>query len=145
MFDGVKTKLKEKYRKGQIEKREKEPDCFKDYFKNELSNLEKLVAEEAKLQQMAKDKRQEINKVIEGLERKMSLLNEEVGKMQLRFEGLFKDKEMGEERVESELFTGRTESNHVVEGGENEISRQQGAWELRLQRKEEENDLLTFD
>jgi len=145
MFDKIKTKLKEKYRKGQTEKAEKEPDCFKDYFKNELSNLEKLLGEEAKLKQMAKDKRQEINKVIEGLERKMSLLKEEVEKMRFRFEGLFKDKKIVEERVESKLLTGRTESNHVVEGGENEISRQHGDWELRLQRKEEENDLLTFD
>jgi len=145
MFDEIKKKLKEKYGKSQTEKAEKEQDCFKNYFKNELSSLEKLIGEEAKLKQMAEDKRQEINKVIEGLKRKMSLLKEEVEKMEFRFEGLFKDKEIVEERIESKLLAGRTESNHVVEGGENKLSRQQGDWELRLQRKGEENDLLTFD
>ena len=142
MLEEIKRKLKEKYRKGQTAKTEEEPDCSKDSFKDELSKLEKLMAEEVKLKEMAEDKRREISKAIEELEAKMSLFKEELEKMRFQFEGLFKDKEIEKEQIESKLLTGKTESNDVGEGGENEISRQQEDWELRLQSKEEENNLL---
>jgi len=142
MFKQIKMKLKEKYRKNGTARTEKEGDCFKDFFNNELSNLEKLLAEEAKLKQLAEDKRRKISKAIKELEGKMSLFKEELEKMRFQFKYVFKNKEMEKEQIESQRREDEAESIEVREDVADEIKSQREDWELRLQSKEEENNLL---
>jgi len=142
MFSAVKTKLKEKYSKNQAARTEKEGDYLKEFLNNELTDLEKLLSEEAKLKQMAEDKKQEINKAIERLEGKMSLFKEEVEKIQLQFRHLFENKEIEKEQIETELTAEAGELEHIGEGEESRIKPEQAELELRLQSKEEENNLL---
>jgi len=142
MFGAVKTKLKEKYSKNQTTRTEKEGDYLKEFLNNELTDLEKLLSEEAKLKQMAEDKRQEISKAIERLEGKMSLFKEEVEKIQLQFRHLFENEEIEKEQIETELITEVAELEHIREGEESKIKPEQTELEMRLQSKEEENNLL---
>jgi chromosome segregation ATPase len=137
MFGTVKTKLKKKYSKNRTTRTEKEEDYLKEFLNNELTDLEKLLSEEAKLKQMAEDKRQEINKAIERLEGKMSLFKEEVEKIRLQFRYLFENKE-----IETELTAGDGELEHIGEGEESKIKPEQAELEMRLQSKEEESNLL---
>jgi len=142
MFSAVKTKLKEKYSKNRTTRTEKEGDYLKEFLNNELTDLEKLLSEEAKLKQMAEDKRQEINKAIERLEGKMSLFKEEVEKIQLQFRYLFENKEIDKGQIETELTAGAGELEHIGEGEESKIKPEQAELEMRMQSKEEENNLL---
>ncbi len=142
MFGEIKTKLKEKYSKNRTTRTEKEEDYLKEFLNNELTDLEKLLSEEAKLKQMAKDKRQEINKAIERLEGKMSLFKEEVEKIRLQFRYLFENKEIEKEQIETELTAGDGELEHIGEGEESKIKPEQAELEMRLQSKEEESNLL---
>ncbi len=142
MFGVVKTKLKEKYSKNRMTKTEKEGDYLKEFLNNELTDLEKLLSEEAKLKQMAEDKRQKINKAIERLEGKMSLFKEEMEKMRLQFRHLFENKEIDKGQIETELTAGTGELEHIGEGEESKIKPEQAELEMRLQSKEEENNLL---
>ncbi|MCK4802623.1 hypothetical protein KAS33_03030 [bacterium] len=142
MFSAVKTKLKEKYSKNRTTKTEKEGDYLKEFLNNELTDLEKLLSEEAKLKQMAEDKRQKINKAIERLEGKMSLFKEEMEKMRLQFRHLFENKEIDKGQIETELTAGAGELEHIGEGEESKIKPEEVELELRLQSKEEENNLL---
>lgn len=147
MFDEIKMKLREKYSKGRTGKAEKEEDCLKEFLNNELADLQKLLSEEAKLKQMAEDKRREISKAIERLEEKMSLFKEELEKMRFQLRDLFENKGIRKEQIEKKEMEGQaateeTESNRVGEGEENGIKSQQEDWQLRLQSKEEENNLL---
>ncbi len=115
---------------------------MKEFLNNELTDLEKLLSEEAKLKQMAEDKRQEISKAIERLEEKMSLFKEEVGKIRLQFKHLFENKEIEKEQIETELTAEAAELEHIREGEESKIKPEQAELEMRLQSKEEENNLL---
>ncbi len=142
MFGAVKTKLKEKYSKNRTTRTEKEGDYLKEFLNNELTDLEKLLSEEAKLKQMAEDKRQEINKAIERLEGKMSLFKEEVEKIRLQFRCLFENKEIDKGQMETELTAGDGELEHIGEGEESKIKPEQAELEMRMQSKEEENNLL---
>lgn len=142
MFGEIKMRLKEKYSKNRTTKTEKERDYLKDFLNNELGDLEKLLSEEAKLKQMAEDKRQEISKAIERLEGKMSLFKEEMEKMRLQFRYLFENKEIEKGQIETELTAEVAELEHIREGEESKIKPEQAELELRLQSKEEENNLL---
>lgn len=142
MFDEMKKKLKEKYGKDQTVKTERDGDYVKDFFTSELASLEKLLLEEAKLKEMAQEKKQEINKAIEGLGGKISSLKEELEKMRYQFKDILKDKEIENEQIKTELTGEEKELNNVTEDEESEIKSQQTEWELRLQSKEEENNLL---
>ncbi|MCJ7646778.1 hypothetical protein MUO65_07785 [bacterium] len=146
MFDEIRARLKEKYptlkekyRKDPRVNGENSLDRFRDFLNNELSSLEKLVEEEAKLKKMAEEKRQEIREVIGRLEGKMSLFKEELEKLRLLTKDLFKNKDIEKEQT---LPLEETESGGVGEDGGNEIICQREDWELRLQSKEEENKLL---
>lgn len=142
MFGEIKTKLKEKYSKNRPTRTEKEEDYLKDFLNNELGDLEKLLSEEAKLKQMAEDKRQEISKAIERLEGKMALFKEEMEKMRLQFKGLFKNKEIEKEQIETDLTAEVAELEHIKEGEESKIKPEQTELEMRMQSKEEESNLL---
>jgi len=142
MFKQIKMKLKEKYRKDGMANTKMKEDCFKDFLNNVLSNLEKLLAEEAKLKQMAEDKRREINKAIEELETKVSLFKVELEKIRFQFKGVSKNKEMEKEQIEGQLCKDEAELIDIREDGGDEIKSQQEDWGLRLQSKEEENNLL---
>lgn len=144
MFGEIKMRLKEKYSKNRTARIEKEGDYLKDFLNNELGDLEKLLSEEAKLKQMAEDKRQEISKAIERLEGKMSLFKEEMEKMRFQFKHLFENKEIEKEQIETELTTkaAELEHKHIREGEESKIKPEQAELEMRLQSKEEENNLL---
>jgi len=142
MFGAVKTKRKEKHSENEGAKIENEEDHLKEFLNNELGDLEKLLSEEAKLKQMAQEKRQEISKAVECLERKMALFNEELEKMRVQFKDLLENKEVEKERIETELTTGAGELEHIGEGEESRMTPEQTELELRLQSKEEENNLL---
>jgi len=146
MFDQIRARLKEKYptlkekyRKDPRSNGENSLDRFKDFLNNELSNLENLVEEEARLKKMAEEKRQEIREAIGRLEGKMSLFKEEFQKLRLLAKDFFKNKDLEKEQI---IPLEETESGGVGEDGCNEIIGQREDWELRLQSKEEENKLL---
>lgn len=140
MFGAVKTKWKEKHSKNEGPRIENDEDRLKGFLNHELSDLEKLLSEEAELKQMAQEKRQEISKAVEHLERKMSLFNEELEKMRVQFKELLENKEVEKERIETELTAGVGELEQI--GEESRTKVEQTELELRLQSKEEENNLL---
>jgi len=142
MFGAVKTKWKEKHSKNEGPRIENDEDRLKGFLNHELTDLEKLLSEEAELKQMAQEKRQEISKAVQRLERKMSLFNEEVEKMRVQFEELLENKEVEKERIETELTAGVGELEQIGEGEESRIKVEQTELEQRLQSKEEENNLL---
>jgi len=147
MFGEKKRKLTEKYSKDRTARTEREGDSLKEFLSNELANLEKLLSDETKLKQMTEDKRREISNAIKRLDGKTTLFKEEGGKIPFRFKDLFENKEIEKEKIEKKQIEGQvptegTESNCVGEDEENEIKSQQEDWELRLQSKEEENNLL---
>lgn len=142
MFGAVKTKRKEKDSGNEVARIENKEDHLKEFLNDELTDLEKLLSEEAKLKQMEREKRQEISKAVERLERKMALFNEELEKMRVQFKDLLENKEVEKQRTETELITGAGELEHIGEGGENRMTSEQTELELRLQSKEEENNLL---
>jgi len=142
MFGAVKTRRKEKHSKNQTARTENEEDHLKEFLNDELTDLEKLLSEEAKLKQMAEEKRQEISKGIERLEGKMSLFKEEVEKIELQFRHLIENKERKKEETETELTAGDGELERMGEGEEGGVKPEQAELELRLQSKEEENNLL---
>ena len=142
MFGAVKTRRKEKHSKNQTARTENEEDHLKEFLNDELTDLEKLLSEEAKLKQMAEEKRQEISKGIERLEGKMSLFKEEVEKIELQFRHLIENEGMEKEQTETELSIGDGELQHMQGGEECRVGPEQAELELRLQSKEEENNLL---
>jgi len=139
MFRQIRGRKRRKFLKDPEASEENREDRVKDFSNNELSDLENLVVEEAKLKKMLEDKRQEIRKAIERLEGKMSMIKEEVEKMGLVFKHLFKNREMEKEEI---VPLDGMESDETGEGGANGIRCEREDWELRLQSKEEENRLL---
>jgi len=111
--------------------------------------LEELLSEEAKLKQIADEKRREIAKGIERLEETLAFLKSELGRIRFQFRDLFETKETREEKREIEkgeggegLFLEENQLGDVDHGGENIVKSEQEDFALRLQSKEEENKFL---
>jgi len=147
MFGKIRTRLKEKRSKERVVETGDNENFLREYLKNELAGLEELLSEAGKLEEMAEEKRRQIEKLIEQLEGKMFFFTEELEKIRLRFRDVFGNGDIKGERVdkgqiESQETGGGRRANHVEEQEENTIGSQQEDWELRLQSKEEENNLL---
>ncbi len=142
MFGAVKTRRKERNSENPGGRMEDKKDQLKKLLNDELTDLEKLLSEEAKLKQLAEEKRQEISKAIERWEGKMTLFKEEVEKIQLQFRHILENKEMAKKETESELIIGGGELQQMEGGEECRVGPEQAELELRLQSKEEENNLL---
>jgi len=149
MFGRMRRRLRKKDFKNWEEKRENWVDFWEESLKKGLAGLEKLLSEEAKLKQMADEKRREIARGIKLLEEKLSLLGGQLGRVRLQFRDLFETKEMKEEKMEIEkveaeegLFSEGKELGDVEHGEENIVKSEQENLALRLQSKEEENKSL---
>jgi len=146
------TRLRKKNFKDPGERREKPEDSLEEVLKRGVAGLEELLSEEAKLKQIADEKRREIAKAIGRLEETVSFLKSELGRIRFRFRELFETKETREEKMEIEkgeggeggegLFLEENQLGDVDHGGENIVKSEQEDFALRLQSKEEENKFL---
>jgi len=141
MFGKMKLKEKEKNEKSRKAKIENGKILLEGFLRNQLAVLEKLVSEEAELREVAEAKRCEIIEQIEQLEKEMALFKQELLKIGFHFPGLFGNGETEKENIEGQLSIGAGESGQVGEI-EKRIKLEQEDLELRLQSKEEENNLL---